>query len=308
MDCNFIDLEIHVQTNNRAHLAVCLPLLGGLFSEVCRNVVCPVSDRDCHTCALNATCDWHCVFGQLLSVNPEALRRHQKPPLPFVFSFPLLEKLPASPGIVPCGLVVIGSAIARLGLLIEGFTRLLSDRVSLEQAEIVQLFSRDFQGSLVPLVLGDRIGAPENLVILSLGGILESRGCWSDELDIVLHSPLKLLADGHQARHFEFCHFARMLLRRVSSLVYYYESCETGIDFRSLSLQADAITCLQDEFVYDPSPAGIKRLSGIAGSGCYKGDFNELMPFLIAGEYFHVGKSAAFGMGNYTLASVKPLL
>lgn len=303
MDCNFIDLELHVQTSNRARLAACLPLLGGLFSELCRNAACRFPERTCLACALNDDCDWHAVFGQALSVNPEALRRHQKPPVPFVFTFPLLEKLPASPGIVCCSLVVIGSAVSRVDMLIAGFARLLSDSASQVESGIVQLFSRDFQGSLIPLVLGEHKGATENLVVLSLAGILESRACCSDEMVITLHSPLKLRAGVHQARRFEFSLFIRSLLRRVSALIYYYEGCESEADFRALSQQADAIICTRDGFDFDSSPAGVKKLSGLTGMGCFKGDFNELMPFLMAGSYFHVGKSATFSMGSFSIAA-----
>jgi hypothetical protein len=303
VDCNFIDLEIQIRTSNRAHLAVTLPLSGGFFAELCRNAACPFPGRTCNTCSQSADCDWYRVFGQVLSADPEALRRHQKPPLPFVFSFPMLDNLPASPGIVDCGLVVIGCAISCLGMLLDGFDRLLSNSFCRDQAEVVQLFLRDYQGELVSLVRNDSIAAAKNLIVLSLGGIMESRAWSSREVKIILLSPLKLRADGHQVKQFEFGRFGRSLLRRISSLNYYYEKCESECDFKDLSHQADSILCTQDAFFFDASPGGLKKLSGINGRGCFRGNFTELLPFLVAGSYFHVGTSAAFGMGRFELST-----
>jgi hypothetical protein len=304
IECNFIDLVLHIETNNRAHLAVSLPLWGALYSELCRSASCPFPGRLCRSCSRSADCDWFRIFGQELSVDPEALRRHQKPPLPFVFSFPMLDDVPASPGIVACGLTIIGCAVFSMNMLLDGFEQLLSDSACQEQAKVVQLFSRDYQGVLVPFVRRGRIAPAKNLVVLSMGGILDSRVWCSQEVEIVLHSPLKLRADGHEIKKFEFGRFCRSLLRRISSLNYYYEKYESGFDFKYLSQRAEAISCSENTFSYDPAPSGIKKLSGIIGQGRFRGDFNELMPFLVAGSYFNVGKSSAFGMGCFTLSTV----
>lgn len=303
MECNFIDLELHLHTSNRAKLAASLHALGGCYAGLCRCAACPIPDSDCHACSLSLTCDWHRVFGQALSVDPEALRRHQKPPLPFVFSFPLPGEAPESSGILVCGLVVIGCAVSSLGMLLDGFKRFLSDNAGHGRAELVQLFSRDYQGTAIPLVRGEQPSADENLTVLSLRGIMESHAWNSRQIVINLLAPLKLRVDDHQVRQFAFGPFARALLRRVSSLVYYYEKCEPENDFKSLSRQADQVTCTTDAFGYDSSPGGMKKLSGIVGRGCFTGDFNELMPFLVAGTYLHVGKHSAFGLGRFSLSS-----
>src|ERR1039457_3629498 len=304
VECNFIDLEIQILTNNRTQLAYRLPSLGGLFADLCRGAVCLFPGRDCQSCLQSVSCDWHRIFGQALAVDPEALKRHQKPPLPFVFSFPILERLPASPGVVSCGLVVIGCAISSLDMLLDGFNRFLMYNACKGHSKITQLFSRDFQGTLVPLEFGNHSAVAENLIVMSLGGILESRDWCSSNMQIKLLSPLKLRADGHQVKQYEFGLFVRALFRRVSSLIYYYDNSESTLDFKRLSFQADAVILTKDAFCYETCPAGIKKLSGITGQGCFRGDFNELLPFLVAGSYFHVGKSAAFGLGKYSLSVV----
>ena len=47
---------------------------------------------------------------------------------------------------------------------------------------------------------------------------------------------------------------------------------------------------------------GAERLSGIVGSGYLEGRLDaEFQTFLLLGEYFHVGKGAAFGLGRYRI-------
>ena len=47
---------------------------------------------------------------------------------------------------------------------------------------------------------------------------------------------------------------------------------------------------------------GKERLSGIVGSGYLEGRLEaEFQIFLLLGEYFHVGKGVAFGLGRYLI-------
>ncbi|GCF85834.1 hypothetical protein GSbR_24340 [Geobacter sp. SVR] len=239
------------------------------------------------------------VFGQELAPDPDALKRHQKPPLPFAFSFPVSG---GQAGTIECRLVVAGSAIACLDMLLEGFSSLLSGDEEQRRCQILSIESCDYQGTRLQLGHGSRLSRPENLVVLSSVGILESRAWNLEWQEIRLLTPLKLLSEGRQLTHFSFALFARSLLRRISSLAYYYGGCQADCDFRDLSRQADAIALCEDHFVTACLPGGGRRLSGIAGHGCFSGDFSGLLPFLALGTYLNAGKTAAFGLGNFTLA------
>jgi hypothetical protein len=240
------------------------------------------------------SCAWNLVFGQKLSTDPSALKRFQKPSLPFIFTFPS-RHLPDKPTEIECGLVVIGTAIQGLEMLLEGFNEILFPLA----AEILLVGTRDYQGAIHSLGDGSGINRPENLVVLSNKDLLENRCRPGDCIRIQLISSLRLFEDGRLQSAFNFSRFARTLLRRVSSLAYYYGACEYNFDFKELSAQADAVICTDNHFFVTSGQS--RKLSGLTGYGSFSGDFSGLIPFLAAGLYVHVGKGASFGMGRYEL-------
>lgn len=301
MECNFVNLVIHVRADNVVHLALSLPLMGSAYSNACRIEVCTCLSRDCATCSDRGECDWYSVFGQELACDPTALKRHQKPPLPFVFSFPLPGLTLENQDIFVCGLVVVGTVISCLGMLLAGFSRLLNGSAFPVRGQVVQVFTKDYQGTLTTLISCEQTGMFANLAVLSSADLLVSVPWGNNHCALRLLSPLKLRVAGRYVRRFDFSLFVRSLMRRVSSLMYYYENVEPIQDFKDLSRQADEIVCIEDRFGFDNGFGGSKQMAGIVGQGRFKGNISELIPFLVLGSYFHAGKNASFGFGACTV-------
>jgi len=295
MDFNLIHLAITVRTDDAVQLCLRLPLLGNEFAAACRINCCRWPERVCDSCSLQGACSWNVVFGQNLSSDPSAVKRFQKPPLPFMFAFPSMHDTAEGATEIECGLVVIGRAIACLDLLLEGFREILSPL----SAEVLLVGTRDYQGIVHPLGDGTGVNCPENLAVLSTAAVLDSRIWPGSCIQIRLVSPLRLFEEGRLLDHFDFSRFARSLLRRVSSLAYYYGAHEFDCDYRELSRQADAIICTDDHFIR--STDRNRRMAGLSGDGRFRGDFSGLMPFLVAGLYVHAGKGSSFGSGVYEL-------
>jgi hypothetical protein len=296
MDFNLINLAITVRTDDAFQLSLRLPLLGNEFADACRNISnCHWSERVCDSCSRQDSCAWNLVFGQKLSSDPSALKRFQKPPLPFMFTFPSRHDLTDRATEIECGLVVIGHAIPYLDLLLDGFKAILFPLA----AELLLVGTRDYQGIVNPLGDISGITCPENLVVLSCQDLLENR-IWTDTtLRIQLLSPLRLFEDGHLLHNFYFSRFAKSLLRRVSSLAYYYGRYEFACDYKELSRLADAVICTDNHFILRTDRD--KRMAGLVGYGSFRGDVRGLLPFLVAGLYVHTGKGSSFGMGAYEL-------
>jgi hypothetical protein len=297
MNFNLIDLTITVRSENSSRLCSSLYVSGVRFSDACRLQCCPRPDSKCVSCSGKDSCAWNLVFGQHLTPDPSALKRYQKPSLPFAFTFPALSDLDELTTEIICGLVVMGQAIPFLDTLLAGFRELL---LSLE-SDIVQVGSRDVQGNEYPLWERSGVRNGENLVVLSGSHLLEERVWVEPCLQIRLLSPLRLIEDGHLLDIFEFSRFAGSLLRRVSSLAYYYGGCELSCDYKGLANQAESVVCTDNHFVQ--SAARNRKLSGLTGYGSFKGDFRGLFPFLNTGRYVHVGKGAAYGLGVFELGA-----
>ena len=43
------------------------------------------------------------------------------------------------------------------------------------------------------------------------------------------------------------------------------------------------------------------KLGGFLGRISFKGDLEEFLPVIKAGEYLHVGKACTFGLGKYEI-------
>lgn len=300
MEFNLVSLILDVRSYDVSALVRRLAGSGAAFASACRGIACSCPTiGDCRSCPDACDCGWNLVFGQELSPDPEALRRHQKPSLPFVFSFPLWNDCDENSAMFSCGLVVVGRAVNCLDMLLEGFSCLLSTGDGDCRGELVSVAAQDYQGSKLLLGEGNLISHPENLVILSASGSFESHPWVGAALRIKLLTPLRLVSHGRQLRRFEFCTFARNLLRRVSAMAHYYGQCPVDHDFKALSQMAEEVACDEYRFSWDGSVTG--AMAGLTGYGSFSGNFTELLPFLAVGRYLHAGKGASFGFGAFDI-------
>ena len=298
MEFNLVDLKIKVRCKKPDLLALSMSGHGGTFAAACKNGVCTRVSIACDQCPVRRECHWHAVFGQILSVDPAALKRHQKPPLPFIFSFPFPEELIVATDTIECGLVVVGRAIHCIDMLLKGFAEFLMGDAAEVTGEIIQVSTSGYQGESTCLGEGTDIYHAGNLQVLSAEVLQEYSPLECSRIDVRLLSPLRLMMNGRQCRRFDFSQFVRSLMRRVSSLAYYYAEYSFESDFRRLASIADSIECSKDRFCYEQRKDSI---FGITGSGSFNGNFEELLPFLTLGKYIHVGKGASYGMGRYQL-------
>lgn len=297
MEFNLVDLRILVRSNDPWRLSSLLPSLGGDFAAACRRVACKRNGSACCNCPTIAECSWYQVFAQELSVDPVALKRHQKPPLPFAFSFHAPESAENIAGMIEIRLVIIGRAIHHLDMILSGFSELLSNNSCQIKSKIEQVLCRDYQGALLPLSTDIHSNQNNSLVVLSVTDLLSGFPDNPFSVTIKLLSSLKMLKSGKQLKYFDFSQFSRSLMRRVSSLAYYYADFEFSCDYIELARHSSDFVCVEDCFLLDDNSKG----GGVVGQGCFHGDFTGYMPFILLGTFLNVGKNAAYGMGCYAL-------
>ena len=293
MGFDLAHLKISVQIKTPARLLAWLPTCGKEFSAICKRAVCN-SPMECATsCRTSVTCPWFLLFGQQLSHDPVALKRDQKPPLPFAFSFSA-----NGPEVVECDLVTVGNATNHIALLGNAFAELILSAHASAQCRLTAVESLDLQRTSFPLRL-DPAGSSgiENLVVFSSDEIIDTSKYGSSEIGIRLLSPLRLIEEGRQSSRFEFARFACSVMRRVSSLAYYYGGHEFDSDFKELSRQATEAICT--DYKFQKGSCGNSSTAGLCGHGSFIGDFDGLMPYLLLGVFLNTGKGAAYGMGRY---------
>lgn len=296
MDLNFIQLiftlKLEADTSN------CYALFGmrPYFEEAFRQAASCGDDP----CARGGDCPWHQTFAQPLSADPAALRRYQKPSLPFVFRIPLLPPTPNRGSTVEIGLVLTGTAVGFVtGFVaaLEGMLRSPGFRQGVS-ASLMKVESAGYGGNRIPIMEPGREIATGLLATISLEGLRQSVVLPPGAVTVTIVTPMRLIVEGRPLREFSFSPFIRALLRRVSAMAYYHGGSESGLDYKWLAGQSRLVDCAAADLRWVEWGS---KWSGLIGSATFTGGLTEYHPFLIAGEYLQVGKGATFGLGRYIL-------
>jgi CRISPR-associated endoribonuclease Cas6 len=120
-------------------------------------------------------------------------------------------------------------------------------------------------------------------------------------------TPTRLKFDGRLSPKLEFHILIRNLIRRISLLSYFHCGEELVLDFRGLIEKAKGVKVQKENLQwcdwerYSNRQGTKMKMGGFVGSVIFEGVIKELIPFLLVGEYIHVGKGTSFGLGKYEI-------
>ena len=299
MDLDFVRIECEISAEIPFPLTAAL--YNGLqnFEEQFKTLCCLSGQEQCTSCTLQAGCPYRNVFNQTLSSDPEIVKLHQKPSLPFSSYINDMDGYTSS---CTVGMVVIGTAVNFVEYFHTALLRTVEAAVSTvltPAAYTVRSYSLDYQG------IRHQIAPAECLlggVVLLSGQHILKNTVNSDFVRLSLISPLRLLSNGSIAHRFDFGTFFRSQLRRCSSIFSYYGTGELDLDFALLSKAAQKIAVLDDKTRYS-QPPWTKRLNraGLTGTVECTGLIEPMYSLLLLGSFFNAGKGAAFGSGFHQL-------
>lgn len=263
---------------------------------------------ECDRCVRSDECPYWIVFAQELSADPAALKRHQKPPLPFAFSFPVFPSSPNAGLALDVRLVLIGAATRFVSEFVEAVKLLCArhdEKGELAVVEWVESLGYHGEPSLI-YVVGQSAEIHDSLTLLTADGLRDTRLLdFSGTVRLRLLTPLKLLQDGRPTRIFSFSHFMRTLIRRISALASYYCDDTISADFRWLSSLCETVSVSSCSIRWVEWGGGRQggKLAGLTGEAVLAGVPEEFITFLLLGEVLNVGKGAAFGLGCFSVAA-----
>ena len=253
-----------------------------------------------NSCSGGPGCPCRAIFDQNLATDPSALRRYQKPPLPFAFRLPLLPEKAGKGSLVELSLVIVGDAISHLDHFLKGIALLFETPGRLDQWRAVRFEAAAGDGSRIPIPSTGGCGEFANLPVLSFDELF-SRSCSPcSRVTVEFLTPLRLLHKGAPLREPGFSAIAGGLFRRISSLAYYYGKEELAHDFKWLAERSREISCSRTGFSWINRGSGVQ---GIEGSATFCGDLTDFIPFLQLGSRLNIGKGATYGMGSFTLTA-----
>ncbi len=268
------------------------------FPAALRRVTgCLTSDLGC---SAGPACPCRAVFDQTLTSDPAALRRYQKPPLPFAFKIPVLPGTRPERKGVELALVIAGDAISQLGLFIKAVRFILASSGCFNNWSITAVEAASGDGTRVTLpaeIVGDEFSS---LPLLSFDELFSHECAACSQLTINFLTPVRLIHKGLPLRELPFPAVAGALFRRISSLAYYYGQEELPHDFKWLAERSREISCVSTELSWVNRGGG---LQGVEGAVTYRGDLTDFNPFLSLGSRLNIGKGATYGMGSYSFSA-----
>ncbi len=270
------------------------------FMKAFRGAAC-TRDGRCEQCPDGDYCSYSMAFSQNVSEDPAAVKRHQKPSLPFVFHPPVLPSAPNEGREVEIGLTLAGSAINHVKDYLAAASSLFSPengdrRVKCRMVKAESVTCADYRNDIM-----GKSGkmALDAISTISAHDLAEMATLDPNRIRLRIITPMRLIQDGKAVRDFSFPAFVRPLMRRISSLAYYYYGNRLEFDYRWLSSACESVSLAENDFNW--REWGGERYGGIVGSGVCEGPLADFHTLLLIGEYFNVGKGAPFGLGGYRL-------
>ena len=297
MDLDFVRMEYDIIVDETGPLFTLLHDALRTYETHFRAACCQSIDAACSSCSRNDECPYRIVFDQGLSSDPEIVRLHQKPSLPYSLYIRGAER-----SVTTCslGLVVIGSAVNYVELFHAAVLRMVESALVtfLPRAAVTHhTYSLDYHGARHDI--SDITTLRGSVILLSGQHILHNTvHCESVLLSLI--SPLRLLTNGSIAHRFDFPSFFRSQLRRCSSLCAYYGSGTFDLDFVRLSECAQNVAVFEDKIRYT-QPQWSPRLNraGLLGTIECTDLIEPMFSLLLLGSYFNAGKGATLGAGFY---------
>lgn len=274
----------------------------GLFGRAFRQISCVDKRKACRSCLHLEQCPYAYVFLTPVPTNTTRMRKYPYAPHPFVL-FADKEKVTRyTPDMaIEVEVTLIGNGVKFFPHFILAFQwmgqfGLGKARYRFLLEEVEDPFGRKLY------LHGKLLSAPQAIA-------------WADmkysghPSTIILNfiTPLRIKYKEKYASDLEFHILIRSLLRRISLLSFFHCACELKLDFRSIIDLAHSVKTLNkslkwyDWTRWSNRQRTLMKMGGLLGSVEFEGDLGIFWPFLALGEWIHVGKGTAFGLGKYSI-------
>ena len=287
-------------------------MLRGAFGHALRQLACMTRQKECAACPLLGSCPYPMIFAP----PPPATHHHQKfsqIPAPYVIEPPAWgSRLLAEGETLSFHQVLIGRALRELPLILLAWRRALARGVGAGDgtAELVRVVHCAESGE-------QEVHRPEGGSIAAHAQSIALDGPHAEALAnaVTLHfvTPLRLQQNGHALapRDLQVRTLLMALARRASLLAEFHCGGPLVDDFVALRTacagirEEKSLTWL-DWARYSSRQQQKMSLGGVTGTWRLEGPLAPFAALLRLGEWLHVGKEAAFGLGRYTLADRVP--
>jgi hypothetical protein len=292
-------------------------LLRSVFGAALRQGTCTTGVPRCGECPLLRSCAYPAIF-ETPTAPTQFEQKFSQLPNPYVI------EPPAGPVFLRAGeplvfhMVLSGSATQRqTPLIISAWQRAL--RLGLGQARITghlqAVAAVDAFGQRVPMFPPASGADAAPVPLLDLAALIRTGNSEPAALELHFESPLRLQHESKPLRPDQLTPrtFMSHLLRRITLML------DVHMGIRPAPFDARALLSLADQLAHDGRQLqwhDLRRYSarqgqelpqgGVQGAWLWRGPMAPLLPWLLMGQWLHVGKGATAGLGGYTVRAVTP--
>lgn len=296
----------------------------GAFGHAFKKVVCISRKSICGPCLLKGKCVYSYVFETPPPSDSSKMRKYPFAPHPFVITPPLEEKRTYREGETLCfELILIGKSIDYLPYFIYTFDEL--GRMGIGKGkgkyhlkEVKGERSKVKGKTAVTVYSGEDKTLRNDFKVLNAGDLSPitydlppSSDLSPLTLDLTFVTPTRLKFDGNLSPKPEFHVFFCNLLRRISLLSYFHCGEELNLDFKGLIERSRQVRIQNEKLSwfdwerYSNRQETKMKMGGFIGSITFRGNLEQFLPYLVLGEYIHVGKGTSFGLGKYRILNIE---
>jgi CRISPR-associated endoribonuclease Cas6 len=281
-------------------------MLRGAFGHALRQLSCMTRQKECAGCPLLTSCPYPAIFEPPPPAE-HALQKFSAIPVPYIIEPPESGSRVLEPGeSFSFSMVLIGRALRELPLIILAWRRAFARGIGAGDG-IAELVSVSHCGTIAETeihrpTIGTVIPHEQNIVLPSAAGG-----------DVVAHhanlrilTPLRLQKNGHALppEKLDARVFLMALVRRANLLAEFHGNGRLVEDFAvlgaaSLKIHDKKQLVWRDWTRYSSRQHQKMALGGVVGEWTFEGELGMFSSFLELGQWLHVGKEAAFGLGRY---------
>lgn len=265
--------------------------LRGAFGRAFRRLCCLAPDGG--PCPAPGSCPYHLIFETAPPPGADALSTHDEIPRPFVIAPPPASAPRYPPGSeVTFDLTLVGRArelLPHFVVTLREVDRIGRGRraVALARMEAVDPI---FGTSETVYAAADNLVKPlDRAITLANCAMIP---CPDRGVRLRFLTQTRLKHEGAFARRPDFQVLFRRLLGRLSSLARFHCDGPLDVDFRGLIEAAGKVRLVQDRRM---------EWEGLVGEAVYEGELAPFWPYLVFGQWTHVGSGTTFGLGGYRI-------
>jgi len=282
----------------------------GGFGNMFRKVVCALKRLDCTDCMLRSKCIYAYVFETFPNGDAELMHmnRYSKIPHPFIIEPPEDNKKTFKPGeTILFKLILIGKATDFLPYFIYTFDELGKTGIGKGRGKFKLVDAHNEEGMIYDSC--DKVIKALDSKRFNIQEEFDVDGNEERLLTLNFMTPVRISYRRSLTVDLAFHVLIRNLLRRIVLLYYFH--CEKRVpqhDHKGMIKEAENITIQNNALRwwdwerYSSRQDTRMKMGGLIGKITYRGNIQPFMPFLKAGEIFHVGKGTSFGLGRYNIA------